>query len=75
MNAQIRTASSADEQVEIQHGRKRPWLVLPTLAVVWLGMVEIGWSWMWEFEETLGEVTTFLTQWTCLKGTSGKGLS
>lgn len=58
------TASNANEKVEIRHrSRKAPWLVLPTLTVVWLGVVGIGLSWMWEYEATPGEVTTSPTHW------------
>jgi hypothetical protein len=63
MNAQITTVSNADGKVEMQYSRKPPWLVLPTLTLVWLGMVGIGLAWMWEYETTPGEFTTSLTHW------------
>ncbi len=39
------------------------WFSLPALTVIWLGVVGIGLSWMWEYEATPGEVTTSLTHW------------
>ena len=56
-------ASPDVEQVEKQHSRKAPWLLLPTVTVVWLGMVGIGYSWMWEYEATPGEATASQVQW------------
>ena len=57
-------ASHSNETVVWRHrNRKALWLVLPTLTVIWLGMVGIGLSWMWEYEATPGEVTTPLTDW------------
>ncbi len=63
MNALTMTASIASERNESQHRRKAWWLVLPTVMVVWLGMVGVGLSWMWEYEATPGEFTTSLMHW------------
>ena len=43
--------------------QKTDWLALPTLTLIWLGVVGIGLSLMWEYEATPGEVTTFLPHW------------
>ena len=43
--------------------QKKLGFALPTLMVVWLGMVGIGLSWMWEYEATPGEVIPSLTHW------------
>lgn len=43
--------------------QKTPWIVLPTLTVIWLGVVAIGLSWLWVYEATPGEVTESPTNW------------
>jgi len=58
-----KTASSGDEQMKLLHHLKTRWLVLPTLTLVWLGMVGIGLSWMWKYEATPGVVTAAQMQW------------
>ncbi|MEO1984911.1 MAG: hypothetical protein ABGZ24_30715 [Fuerstiella sp.] len=62
MNAEAMTVSTANETVETRQ-RKVPWVVLPVLTVVWLGMVGIGLSSMWEYETTPGQLTAPLAHW------------
>ncbi len=64
MNARGATATTMIDEVTIRPRKGVTcWLALPTLTVVWLGVVGIGLSWMWAYEATPGEVTTSLTHW------------
>ncbi len=64
MNARETTASTMIDDVTIRprKGTTR-WLALPTLTVIWLGVVGIGLSSMWEYQATPGEVNKSPTNW------------
>jgi hypothetical protein len=58
------TETNFKEIDETHHRRlKPPGLLLVTLTAIWLGVVGIGLSWMWEYETTPGEITKSPTHW------------
>jgi hypothetical protein len=63
-NSRTMTMSHDNKIIEIRH---LCWKVsshaLPAMTVIWLGLVGIGLSWMWEYEATPGEDSTTLAHW------------
>lgn len=56
--------SNREEYVDVSAFRKnRLPLILPALSVIWIGVVGIGLSQMWEYEATPGELTNSPATW------------
>ncbi len=64
MNARETTVTTMIDDVTIRPRKETTrWLALPSLTMIWLGVVGIGLSCLWEHEATPGEVTESPTNW------------